>query len=374
MKSLPRHHGGFRPLVLFCLLASVVATANAQGPTDLFLGTGAGNPGVSTGSRDTALGVNSLASLTSGSDNTAVGYSSLSACTFAGANTAVGSFALANNTSFVNTAVGAGSQTSTTTGNSNTSMGANSLTGNTTGSANTAVGFGAMQLAQTGGNNTALGSNALVLNRSGNGNIAIGVFAGQAIVTGSDNIEIGNQAPADESDTIRIGVNGTQTATFLAGVNGATIASGSQVFVDANGQLGTITSSIRFKEDVEDMGDASLDLMKLRPVTFHYKAPYDDGSHLQQYGLIAEEVAKVRPDLVQLDAKGQPLTVRYHAVNAMLLNEVQRQNGKLETQETELGELRSLVAAQKELLASQEARLKKLEALLAGQPAAPKLQ
>lgn len=132
------------------------------------------------------------------------------------------------------------------------------------------------------------------------------------------------------------------------------------MFVDAAGKLGTVTSSARFKEDVEDMGGASDPLMRLRPVVFHYKAGYDDGSRLLQYGLIAEEVASVAPDLVQLDEKGQPFTVRYHAVNAMLLNELQKQHAKVEEQAAE-------IARQTARLEDQEARLRRLESLLAGQ-------
>ena len=141
-------------------------------------------------------------------------------------------------------------------------------------------------------------------------------------------------------------------------MNGVTVSSGTAVYIDSNGQLGTITSSVRFKEDVESMGDASEGLMKLRPVTFHYKAPYDDGSHLLQYGLIAEEVAKVFPDLVQYDQQGKPFTVRYHEINTMLLNELQKQHAKVNELNAHLAE--------------QEARIQRLETLLARQPEAPK--
>ena len=157
------------------------------------------------------------------------------------------------------------------------------------------------------------------------------------------------------------------------------MASGVQVYIDSNGQLGTLTSSVRFKEDVADMAGASRLLMQLRPVTFHYKAPYDDGSHHLQYGLIAEEVAKVDPELVQFDGKGQAQTVRYHVISMMLLNEVQRQEGKLANQTAEIGALRNLadrqraeLDQQKQFLTEQGARLQKLEALLARQAEAPK--
>lgn len=214
-----------------------------------------------------------------------------------------------------------------------------------------------------------MGTNALS-GTTGSKNIALGQSAGSLIASGSNNIDIGHPAPGDESDTIRIGR--TQTAAYLAGVSGATVASGVQVYVDSTGQLGTLTSSARFKEDIADMAGASQRVMQLHPVTFRYKAPYDDGSHRLQYGLIAEEVAKIDPELVQFDSNGQAQTVRYHVVSMMLLNEVQRQ-------ETEVGTLRALadrqraeLDQQKKLLAEQGERLQKLEALLARQAEAPK--
>jgi hypothetical protein len=150
------------------------------------------------------------------------------------------------------------------------------------------------------------------------------------------------------------------------------VASGVQVYIDSNGQLGTLTSSARFKEDIADMAGSNRLLMKLRPVTFHYKAPYDDGSHLLQYGLIAEEVAKVDPELVQFDGKGQAQTVRYQFINMMLLNEVQRQEAEVGTLRALTDRQRAELDQQKQLLAEQDARLQKLEALLAHQAEAPK--
>lgn len=343
-------------IILAAALSLIATSVQAQGFNNLYLGTDAGNPAVSTGNRNTALGELALSSNTSGSDNTAVGSDACLANTEGDSNTAVGSFALLSNTTGdVNTAVGSGAMPANTTGNANTGLGVNVLNSNTTGGSNTALGFQALFTNVSGGNNTAVGSNALS-NATGSGNIALGRLAGLAITSGSNNIDIGNNPPGNESNTIRIG--STQTATFLAGVNGATASSGVQVFVDASGKLGTVTSSNRFKEDVRDMGAASDDLMRLRPVTFHYKAGYDDGSRLLQYGLIAEEVAGVAPDLVQYDDKGQPFTVRYHAVNAMLLNELQKQRAKVGEQAAEL-------ARQQSQLESQEARIRRLEARLA---------
>ncbi len=351
---------GNRLLVLLPMLFLCASTAQAQFAC-LSLGTGAGNPGVSTGNRNTALGEFSLASNTTGSDNTSVGAFACNANTNGDSNTAVGSFALVSNTTGdVNTAIGSGTMPSNTSGNANTAVGVNVLNSNTTGGSNTGLGFQALFANVAGINNTAVGAGALALG-GGSGNIALGFQAGRNVTNGSNNIHIGHIAPGNESNTIRIGT--TQTATFLAGVNGTTIPSGTQVFIDSNGQLGTITSSLRFKEDVTDMGNTSHDLMKLRPVTFHYKT---DGSHLLQYGLIAEEVAKVYPDLVQYDDQGKPFTVRYHLINVMLLNELQKEHGRTQ-------ELQDQVAEQKAQLEQQEARLRRLEALLASSSSASEL-
>ena len=348
---------GYRSLVLLAALSLGASAVQAQGFEDLYLGTDAGNPAVSTGNRNTAIGEYALSSNTSGSDNTALGAEACFSTTSGSSNTGIGSFALGSNTTGqVNTAVGSGAMSSSTTGDANSAFGVNTMNSNTSGSSNTAIGFFALGGNSTGSNNTALGSNALS-NTTGSSNIGIGRLAGSSISSGTNNIDIGNSAPGNESDTIRIG--NTQTRAFLAGVNGATSSSGVAVYVNSSGQLGTVTSSLRFKEDVEDMGEATGDLMKLRPVTFHYKAPYDDGSRLLQYGLIAEEVAKVYPTLVQYDAQGKPFTVRYQALNTMLLNELQKQHAQVEEQKAQL--------------AAQEARIQRLEALLERQAvAAPK--
>jgi hypothetical protein len=355
---------GSRHLVLLATLSLCAATAQAQGFNNLYLGTGAGNPATSTGNRNTALGEGSLASNTTGSDNTTVGSDSANANTTGDSNTAVGSAALVSNTTGdVNTALGSGAMPSNTTGSANTVVGVNVLNLNTTGGSNTAVGFMALFGNGTGNNNTTVGANSMSNTTSGSNNIALGYLAGRNITSGSNNIDIGTSPSSNESNTIRIGTTGTQTAAFLAGVNGVTVSSGSAVFIDSAGKLGTITSSLRFKEDVADMADASDALMQLRPVTFHYKAGVDDGSRLLQYGLVAEEVAKVYPDLVQYDDKGKPFTVRYHAINAMLLNELQKQHGTIEEQKAQLEQ--------------QEARIKRLETLLTralgnqGSPKAP---
>jgi len=339
---------GYRPLVLLAVLSFGAFALYATGFEDLYLGTGAGNPATSTGDRNTAIGEYALSSNTSGNDNSAVGAEASFFNTTGSANASLGSFALGSNTTgSANSAVGAGALPSNTTGNSNSAFGTNALDFNTTGDANTALGYQALFGNSTGANNTAVGANAMG-SVTGSGNIGIGRLAGSSIGSGSNNIDIGNSAPSNESDTIRVG--NTQTRAFLAGVNGATSSSGVAVYVNSSGQLGTVTSSLRFKEDVQDMGEATEGLMKLRPVTFHYKAAYDDGSRLLQYGLIAEEVAKVYPTLVQYDAQGKPFTVRYQALNTMLLNELQKQHAQVEEQKAQL--------------AAQDARIQRLEALL----------
>jgi Chaperone of endosialidase len=251
---------------------------------------------------------------------------------------------------------GTGNQSVATSG-FNTAIGNQTLWVNTTGGFNTALGAGALFSDTTGAANTALGANSLSSLTTGGFNIALGFEAGSSYTSGeSHNIVIGNVGARGDNNTIRIGPSGT-TFTSIAGINGATSASGTEVFVNANDQLGTTTSSRRFKEDIADMGDASDGLLQLRPVTFYYKAAYDDGSHLLQYGLIAEEVVKTYPELVEVDKDGRPLAVRYHFVNAMLLNEVQKQHSTIATQAAQLEQQQGRLDSQEETIASQAAEL-----------------
>ncbi|HVO26807.1 MAG TPA: DNRLRE domain-containing protein [Candidatus Margulisiibacteriota bacterium] len=274
-----------------------------------------------------------------GNDNTFVGENAGNFSMSGGLNSALGRQALlANTTGFENTAVGAEALYSNADGGQNTAVGAQALQSNKSGVSNTAVGFEALYN-QTGGGNTAVGNQALVYS-TGVNNIAIGVYAGANLTTGNSNIDIGNLGLTSESDTIRIGTVGTHTGTYIAGINGATSSSGVAVYVNANGQLGTTTSSARFKDDIQDMGDSTSKLMKLRPVRFRYKKDIDP-SGLEQYGLVAEEVAKVYPDLVVYDDQGKAQTVRYHFVNAMLLNEVQKQHRQIAAQAQEISELKA---------------------------------
>jgi hypothetical protein len=360
-------------------LADVVGYFSSSSPVqgagvnNLFVGKGAGNPGTTTASYNAAFGLSALGADSTGSGNTAIGPNVLSLNSTGNFNTALGQNSLGlNTTGSLNVAVGENTLGLNTTASNNTAVGQAALTMSTTGATNAAFGQNALNSNTTGSSNTALGQNALPGNTTGATNVAIGTNAGAHIVAGHDNIHIAGDSTADESTTIRIGTQGLQTGTFVAGISGAPVGGGAMtVLVDGGGKLGTFVSSLRFKEDVQDMGEQTADLMKLRPVTFHYKPEYDDSSHLLQYGLIAEEVAQVYPDLVQYDKDGQPFTVRYHLVNAMLLNEVQKQHreiASLRAQVAGVEELRAELAAQKRLAADQEARIRRLEALIGRQP------
>jgi hypothetical protein len=298
------------------------------------------------GNQNTGVGTNALSVNTTGNYNTAVGAPALSANTTGTKNTAIGTGALsANTTGGSDTASGQAALFSNTTGANNTASGVSAMFNNTTGNGNTGIGYGAMQNNTGGYQNTAIGLGALSGNTTGGGNIAVGLNAASNLTTGSNNIEIGNSGVADEGGVIRIGTSGTQTSFFAAGVSGATtgLSGAVNVVVDANGQLGTVSSSQRYKEDIQDMGEASSGLLRLRPVTFRYKQPYEDGSKPIDYGLIAEEVAQVYPDLAVRGADGQIQTVQYQKLTPMLLNEVQKQAEQIRLLEERLAALEALL-------------------------------
>jgi hypothetical protein len=187
----------------------------------------------------------------------------------------------------------------------------------------------ALQGNTTGHRNMADGYQALFNNTTGSNNIALGFQAGLNLTTGSNNIHIAALGAGGESNTIRLGKNGVQTATFIIGIRGATVAGGVGVIVDTNGHLGTVSSSERFKDAIKPMDKASEAILALKPVTFRYKHELDpDG--IPQFGLVAEEVEKVNPDLVARDADGKVYTVRYEAVNAMLLNEFLKEHRRVQ--------------------------------------------
>jgi hypothetical protein len=249
--------------------------------------------------------------------------------------------------------------------NSNTTAGANSAFGfqalrvNTTAWYNSAFGFQALGANAAGQTNSAFGAAALGQLSSGDNNAALGNSAGYNLMSGSNNVYISNVGVGSESNAIHVG-NMDHTATYIAGISGQTSASGLAVYVASDGKLGTTTSSRRYKEQIADMDSESDVLLKLRPVSFYYRKKLDE-THLRQYGLVAEEVAEVAPDLVVYDEGGVPQTVRYHFVNAMLLNEVQKQRRRIEAQDEQLREQEGEIHD----LRAQEARLRELEARLA---------
>jgi Chaperone of endosialidase len=334
------------------------------------------------GTNNTAIGFQALYGNTLGDDNTATGLWALFSNTEGGFNTATGSYALyhnttgnddtatglqalfSNTTGVDNTATGLASLALNTTGNYNTANGVDALFSNKTGNFNVATGFEAlenntigfnntangtyaMQNNKAGHNNTAEGRQALQNNTSGSFNIAVGNLAGHNLTTGSNNIEIGNQGIAAEAKTIRIGEQGNQQSTFIAGISGIAVT-GPAVHVNTSGKLGIMPSSARFKEAIKPMDKASETILALKPVTFRYKEGIDP-DRAPQFGLLAEEVEKVDPDLVMHDEQGKPFTVRYEAVNAMLLNEFLKDHRKVE--------------AQQEMIAKQQ---KQIDALISG--------
>jgi Chaperone of endosialidase len=307
-----------------------------------------------TGSGNTAIGFDALLNNTDGFNNTANGAFALSSNTTGPANTANGANALSSNTiGCCNTADGVNALSSNTSGGGNTASGLGSLVRNTTGDSNTANGANALSSNTTGLNNTASGNSALLSNTTGSNNIALGGGAGANLTTGDNNINIGNPGVAAESRTIRIGTNGTHRHTAIAGIRGTTVPSGIEVIVGSTGELGTVVSSARFKDDIKAMDKASEVILALKPVTFHYKHDLDPEG-IPQFGLVAEEVEKVNPDLVARDEQGKPYTVRYEAVNAMLLNEFLKEHCKVEQLEATVAELKAAAARQGAINAQQQ--------------------
>jgi len=290
-----------------------------------------------TGDANTAVGFNALNANTSGAQNTAVGDTALQSNTLAASNSAIGIAALqANTIGSFNTGTGNAALAANLNGRDNTASGYGALSFNNSGNSNTAVGSGSLLSNTSGFNNTSIGYNALTHNMTGANNIAIGAVSAVNLTgANSNNIEIGSSGVSTDSGVIRIGNSVAQNAFFVAAVRGVTTgqADAVNVMIDSTGQLGTVSSSRRFKEDIADMGDASDGLMKLRPVVFHYKQASKDGSQRLEYGLVAEEVAEVYPDLVTYTPDGQAETVQYHKVDAMLLNELQKQNQQLHRQQ-----------------------------------------
>ena len=273
----------------------------------------------------TVLGEDALFSITTGTENVALGYEALH---------------------------------DTTSGLNNTATGHSALHGNVVGFNNTANGWHSLMIT-TGNQNTGVGCDALVNNTTGSNNIAVGFRAGVNLNTGSNNIDIGSNGVLGESNTIRIGNAGAQSAAFVAGIRGVAVTGAQPLGVSVSGQLGVRASSARFKEAISSMDKSSEAILSLRPVSFRYKKELDPKEE-PQFGLVAEEVAKVNPDLVVADDQGKPFTVRYDEINVMLLNEFLKEHRKVETQDKKVQQLETTVARLEAALKQQAAQIQKV--------------
>jgi hypothetical protein len=393
-----RQNMNMKPLILIPMLfigLGVLPKAQALSPAP-----DGGYPG-----RNTAEGQKALFSLTTGTDNAALGHSSLQSLTTGKLNTGVGAWTLALNTADYNTACGAAALLFNGTGTDNTAVGTgallfntigegNTATGtfalynntegdfntangeftlyfNTTGERNTAIGDSALYLNTEGSRNTAIGNPALLNNTTGNDNTAIGASALEHNTTGFRNTVLGADAGtfiSTANNVICIGTHGNNQSNscYIGNIFGETSSGGTAVFINSDGKLGTTTSSRRFKDEIKPMDKASEALYALKPVTFRYKQGIDPRG-LPQFGLVAEDVEEVNPELVVRDKEGKVNTVRYEAVNAMLLNEFLKEHRKVQEQEASIADLRSTIAEQRkdfETITAQEQ--KQLEASTAG--------
>ena len=362
--------------VLACLALSPQAQARCQGGC---------NPALF----NAFLGDDSLLSNVSGSGNTGAGWKTLFLNTTGNFNTGIGGGALLSNNGDSNTAVGTAAMLANTTGTENVAIGTDALVLNDTGSSNTAVGTFALFNNFDGISNVAIGEDALLANTSGAENTAVGISALAGVTTGGFNTAIGGIAGANlttgqfnivigdiaglflttASNTICIGGSGINVSNScqIAHIRDVTTQNNNAipVVVDSDGQLGTLSSSARFKKDVKPMDKASEALLALKPVTFHYKT---DKTNRPEFGLIAEEVAKINPDLVVRDESGEIYTVRYEAVNAMLLNEFLKEHRKVEQQRKDF---EAALAQQQKQIEALTAGLQKVSAQLELSKSAP---
>jgi len=364
------------------LSAFVIATLLAW--LGLLPNTGAVSPAPDGGypGGNTAEGQNALLSLTSGTYNTGVGLFSLLGNAEGSFNTAIGAGALLANTAHQNTAIGAGALLSDTNGVKNTANGAFALFNNTTGNSNTANGVAALFSNTTGFNNTAIGYNALLSNTTAGDNAAIGTTALFSNTTGEFNIAIGSQALRDNvagdsntaiGDSAGFNITGSGNVCIGAGVNGVagesnitrirnvygSVATERPVYVTSDNRIGTLASSRRYKEQIAPMEKASEAIHSLSPVSFRYKKEVDPARSLC-FGLIAEEVAEVNPNLVTLDCEGKPETVRYEAINAMLLNEFLKEHQAFVEERRKVEKLEATVSRQQKQIEVLAAGLEKV--------------
>jgi hypothetical protein len=322
--------------------------------------------------QNTVLGDDALLNNT-GPNNTAVGFDALLSNTTGADNTANGGRALfSNTTGNENTAIGFDALNLNGTGSNNTATGVFALAINNNGSNNTADGFSALYHNILGKSNTAIGNLALYKNTTGDGNIALGADAGRSLTTGSYNIDIGNPGVRAEEGSIRIGTEGRQTNTFIAGIAGVTVAGGVEVIIDTSGHLGTVVSSARFKDEIKPMDKASEAILSLKPVTFRYKHELDPKG-IPQFGLVAEQVEKVNPDLVARDADRKAYTVRYEAVNAMLLNEFLKEHRTVQELKFAAAKQEATIAHQQEQIEALTSGLEKVSAQLETSKPAPQM-
>ncbi len=350
--------------------------------------------------------VNALYSNTTGGENTANGVYALFSNTTGGGNAATGAFALfANTVGLFNTGLGAGTLQSNHTGISNTAagyqalyvndlsgtglgsynsaFGAFALTNNSDGEANSAFGTGAMEFNSTGQDNVAVGNLALSSNSTGSGNTAIGTGALESS-TGSDNVALGAFAAFNQTTDQATSISAQEWWASLARATPATseasstkrLPAESRFFINASHKLGTTTSSKRFKDNIKPMDKASEVLLALKPVTFRYKKEIDPAG-ISQFGLVAEDVEKVNPDLVVRDQEGKPYTVRYEAVNAMLLNEFLKEHRTVEALQASLAkqqkDFQAIVAGQQKQIEALTAGLQKVSAQLEASKLAPQV-
>ena len=316
-RSLWRRGFFLLSLVFGCFALSPIAQAVTPAPDGGYTG------------NNTAEGTQALQSLVSGAlDNTGLGFQALFHATDSIENTATGSKALFNSI-----------------GDFNVAIGYQAALGNTLGDSNTAVGF-----------------QALKKNTTGDNNIAVGNGAGSNLTIGDDNIDIGNAGVTGETETIRIGAAGLQRKAFIIGISGVAVT-GPSVVVNTSGQLGVLPSSERFKEQIKPMDKASEAILSLKPVTFYYKKAIDS-NRTAQFGLVAEDVEKVNADLVTRDSDGKVYTVRYEAVNAMLLNEFLKEHQRVQ-------ELEANAARQQKQIEALAAGLQKVSAQIELRKPAP---
>ncbi len=383
-----------RTLILIVILIVSIGLLPRAHATDLDPVLPAGNTAdgfevlinLTSGFGNSAFGHRALKFLTTGNGNAAAGFLALSRDLDGNSNTATGAFCLANNRSgdentasgygalFLNDIGGTGNGNrnsafgnrallSNTDGSNNSALGSTALASNTSGANNTATGLGALLSNTTGNDNTADGAAALVLNTSGSNNTAVGVQTLGANVSGNNNTVIGAGAGAGVSaanNVICIGYNvqgaNVSNSCFIGNIRGVTTGNSDAipVLIDSIGQLGTASSSRRFKKEIRPMDKASEAILALKPVTFQYKS---DKSNTPQFGLVAEDVAWVNPGLVVRDRNGEIYTVRYDAVNAMLLNEFLKEHRKVEEQQATIAQLKENFQSQ---LAEQQQQIKVL--------------